>query len=313
MTYINQILDFIATFTNGGQDKENTVLAISLPLYVITIGLEMLFSHLEGRNFYSIKETLTNVYLTTLNMLCDLGMRILVAVFCLGFAYEHRIFSFEKNAMYWLGLVLAIDFMYYWLHRADHYCRVFWAVHVTHHSSTHYNITTGFRSSVFEPMYRFLFYMPIAFLGFSVLDIIFIHSALQIYGVFVHTQYVKRLPKFLEFFLVSPAHHRVHHGSNIEYLDKNMAMTFIIWDRMFGTFQDELEEIPVVYGLTTNPEDRGPVNIVFHEWIIIWKDVTQKGLTLKQRLGYLFQPPGWSHDGSRMTSVQLRKAKYGEE
>jgi hypothetical protein len=109
--------------------------------------------------------------------------------------------------------------------------------------------------------------------------------------------------------LVSPAHHRVHHGSNIEYLDRNMAMTFIIWDRLFGTFQDELDEVPVEYGLTTNPEDRGLVNIVFHEWKAIAQDCFQKNIDLKTRFDYVFKAPGWSHDGSRMTSEQMREAQ----
>ncbi len=292
---------------NNLDSRETLVLLFSLPLYVITIGLELILSHLHDLKLYSIKETLSNAYLTILNMFFDMAMRLLIAVTALTFAFNHSFFYLEKNWMYWLGLALAVDFMYYWLHRADHYCRFFWATHVTHHSSTHYNITTGFRSSVFEPLYRFIFYMPIAFAGFDVVDLLFMHSFLQIYGVFVHTQAIKRLPRWIETFLVSPAHHRVHHGSNIEYLDKNMGMTFIIWDRLFGTFQDELDEVPVVYGLTTNPEDRGPVNIVFHEWKGIWEDVKRKDLTWKQKLGYVFQPPGWSHDGSRMTSVQLRE------
>ncbi len=288
--------------------REQLLILISLPIYMIVIGLELFFSHTHELKWYSIKESIANVYLTVLNMICDLAMR-LIAFYCLIYAYNHRFFTLEKNVGYWIGLALAIDFMYYWLHRLDHSSRFFWAVHVTHHSSTHYNISTGFRSSVFEPIYRFLFYMPIAFAGFDVLDIIFMHSALQTYGVLVHTQAVKRLPHWMEWFLVSPAHHRVHHGSNIEYLDRNMAMTFIIWDRMFGTFQDELDEIPVEYGLTSNPDDRGLVNIVFHEWKTIVGDFLQKNISLKTRFNYVFKAPGWSHDGSRMTSDQMREAR----
>jgi sterol desaturase/sphingolipid hydroxylase (fatty acid hydroxylase superfamily) len=293
--------------------REYLALLISVPFYIVVIGLEILFSHLHDLKFYSFKETLTNIYLTTLNMLVDLGMRVIVATVALGFAYNHRIFTLEKNIYYWIGLCLAVDFMYYWLHRADHYVRFFWATHVTHHSSTHYNISTGFRSSVFEPVYRFIFYMPIAFAGFDVLDLMFIHSTLQIYGVLVHTQYVNRLPRLLEYILVSPAHHRVHHASNVEYLDKNMGMTFIFWDRMFGTFQDEVPEIPIKYGLTTDPTDRGAVNIVFHEWRAIWGDITRNDISFRDKINYIIQPPGWSHDGSRQTSNQLREQMLKKE
>jgi sterol desaturase/sphingolipid hydroxylase (fatty acid hydroxylase superfamily) len=247
-----------------------------------------------------------NLYLTILNMLFDIAMRV-TTLFVFAWSAQYKIINWEgKNWVYWFSLAIGVDFFYYWLHRLDHSSRLFWAVHVTHHSAIEYNVTTGFRSSVFEPLYRFAFYAPLPFLGFDALDILFMHSLLQIYGVFVHTRAIGKLG-ILEYILVTPSHHRVHHGSNIRYLDKNMAMTFIIWDRLFGTFQEELAEDPVVYGLTKNPEDRGYVNMVVHEWKDIWQDVTQKGLTVRQRLGYLFKAPGWSHDGSRLTSEQLRK------
>jgi sterol desaturase/sphingolipid hydroxylase (fatty acid hydroxylase superfamily) len=288
--------------------REQLLVLISLPVYMIVIGLELFFSHTHDLKWYDFKETFTSIYLTILNIMLDLGMRI-IALYYLILAYNHRFFSFEKNVWYWIGLACAIDFMYYWLHRLDHSSRFFWAVHVTHHSSTHYNISVGFRSSVFEPIYRFLFYIPIALVGFKALDILFMHAVLQTYGTLIHTQSIKKLPRWLEYFLVSPSHHRVHHGSNIEYLDRNRAMTFSIWDRLFGTFQDELDEVPVEYGLTSNPEDRGAVNIVFHEWRAIAQDFLQKNIGLKTRFDYVFKAPGWSHDGSRMTSEQMREAQ----
>lgn len=280
-------------------------------MYVVVIGGKMLFSYFGERRWYSMKESLTNAYLTLLNMGLDVLMRGLVMV-VFAYSASHRIFEWDnKNWLYWGALVIWVDFFYYWLHRLDHSSRLFWAVHVTHHSSPEFNLTTGFRSSVFEPLYRFVFYLPLPFLGFEALDILFMHSLLQIYGVSVHTQSIKNLG-ILEHVLVSPSHHRVHHGSNVRYLDKNMGMTLIIWDRMFGTFQKEVEQEPVVYGLVTNPEDRGPLNIVVHEWKSIWRDVTRPGISWKQRLTYLLRAPGWSHDGSRFTSAQLRK-KAGME
>ena len=287
-------------------DREQLLLLFTTPLYLVVIGLEIFLSNWKEWGLYTVKDTLTNLYLMLLNMGLDILMRFVIAFSALQLMYDHRLLTLEHNWLYWVGLAIGIDFLYYWLHWTDHYCRLFWAVHVTHHSSEQYNLTTGFRSSVFEPVYRFVFYLPLPLVGFNALDIVFMHSTLQIYGILVHTQKVKHLPKFLEYFLVSPSHHRVHHGSNIKYLDKNMGMTLIIWDRLFCTFQEEDPNEPVVYGLTTNPEDRGPVNIIFHEWKNIWKDL-KKPVSMLTKLKYVVMPPGWSHDGSTLTSSQLRK------
>ena len=133
------------------------------------------------------------------------------------------------------------------------------------------------------------------------------YSITQIYGILIHTQYVGKLG-FLEWFLATPSHHRVHHASNIKYLDKNMGMVLIIWDRLFGTFAEEdNSDEPIKYGLTKklkNPHH--PVNMVFHEWVSLKNDL-KKDLPLKTKLAYLFNPPGWSHDGSSKTSKQLRE------
>jgi len=173
------------------------------------------------------------------------------------------------------------------------------------------NFTVGFRSSVFQPLYRFLYFIPLAFLGFRPLDIVFMYSATQIWGIFVHTELIDKMG-WLEYILVTPSHHRVHHASNPKYLDKNMGMFLIIWDQLFGTFQPELsaEEYQTrKYGLTKPMEKTGPVDLVFHEWAAIGKDLTQRDIGWKEKWQYIFGPPGWSHDGSRLTSEQLRQAE----
>jgi len=145
----------------------------------------------------------------------------------------------------------------------------------------------------------------LALFGFKALDIVFMYAACQVYGFWVHTELVGKLHPAIEFFLVTPSHHRVHHGSNARYLDTNMGMVLIIWDRMFGTFQQELPEEPVKYGLTTNIASENPLRIVFDEWMNIFKDLKQAP-GISTRLQYVFGPPGWSHDGSRKTSKQLK-------
>jgi sterol desaturase/sphingolipid hydroxylase (fatty acid hydroxylase superfamily) len=286
--------------------REQFLILISTPLYIFIIGLELLLSHLQHRKLYSWKDTAGNIYLMLLNATIDLSFRVIYIAVLLH-AYDHRLISWKAGLSYWVMLVLAEDFIYYWLHRFDHEIRFFWAVHVTHHSSEHMNFTVGFRSSVFQPLYRFLYFIPLAWLGFKPLDIVFIYSATQIWGIFVHTDLIGKMG-WLEHILVTPSHHRVHHASNPKYLDKNMGMFLIVWDQLFGTFQPELadeEYQPKKYGLTKALHKTSPLNLVFHEWKEILKDLGRRDISLKEKWFYLFGPPGWSHDGSRQTSRQL--------
>ena len=296
--------------------REQLLILLTTPLYIIVIGAEMILSHLRKQDTYSLKDTLQNVYFMLLNGGIDLLFRAVYVGVILTFFYDHRVTAPIANpVIYWLALLIFEDFMYYWLHRADHYCRLFWATHFTHHSSSKFNLTVGLRSSVLEPLYRFIYFIPLAWLGLQPIDIIFIYAATQIWGILVHTEKVKKLG-ILEYILVTPSHHRVHHGSNPKYLDKNMGMFLIIWDKLFGTFQEELpakDYQPIKYGLTTPIPREDAFTIVFYEWINIFKDLKRKDLTWKQKLGYIFGPPGWSHDGSRQTSEQMRKTEQEYE
>lgn len=289
-----------------GSSREQLLILISTPIYLIVIGLEIILSHFQKQRAYTVKDTITNIFLMIANGAIDLMFRV-VYVWVLMYFWQHRVISWQVGIAYWVILLLSEDFMYYWLHRADHFCRFFWAVHVTHHSSSHFNFTVGFRSSVFEPLYRFVFFIPIAWLGFSPIDIAFMYSATQIWGILVHTEKIGRLG-WLEHIFVTPSHHKVHHASNPKYLDKNLGMFLILWDKMFGTFQAEDDHYePIRFGLTKELEDQSMVNTIFHEWKAIWQDVHQPDLNWNEKAGYLFKPPGWSHDGSRQTSEELRR------
>lgn len=292
--------------------RESLLVLISIPIYVLVIGFEFFYSYFKNKRLYSTKGLLSNVYLTALNI----GLDILVRGFCLlilNYFYQFHVSDLSYNLiLYWVVLIILEDFMYYWLHRVDHFCRLFWAIHVTHHSSEEFNFTVGFRSSVFQPLYRFIYFIPLSLLGFKGIDIMFVYSATQIFGILAHTQTVKKLG-VLEYVLVTPSHHRVHHGSNIRYLDKNMGMLLIIWDKLFGTFQKEEESDPVKFGLTSNLKTYHPVTVVFHEWKNIFIDILKKDCSPVQKLGYIFGPPGWSHDGSTKTSKQLRAELEAQE
>lgn len=287
--------------------RETWFFLLSVPLYAFLIGFEILLSNWQHKKFYSFKETLQNVYFTLINASLDLLLRWAFYVGILIWCYNHSLLKIDNVYLYWFALFILEDLVFYIEHRVDHYCRIFWAVHVTHHSSEEFNLTTGFRSSVFQPVYRFVYLMPLAFAGFNPLDIVFMYSITQTYGILVHTQYINKMPRWFESIFVSPSHHRVHHASNIIYLDKNMGMCLIIWDKLFGSFQEELATEPVKYGLTKPVENKNhPLKIIFHEWQNIGKDIAKK-LPLSIRLKYLFMPPGWSHDDSSKTAREMRK------
>jgi sterol desaturase/sphingolipid hydroxylase (fatty acid hydroxylase superfamily) len=293
-------------------DVRNEAVVILVGLLVLLTLTEMWLSYRENRHYYEKRDTLTNIYLTTIAFFLNLAING-STFFILSFASGYRLFHINNVVFYWFVLVITQDFLYWVLHYIGHYCRMFWAMHVTHHSSEHFNFTTGFRSTVFEPLYRTFFYLPLALMGFSPLDILYAYLVTQLYGNLVHTQYHIPLPKWYTFIFVTPSHHRVHHASNIPYLDKNMGMLLIIWDRMFDTFHEEDPAEPVKYGLTHQPEDTGPVNILFHEWKALLHDAKQAP-GISNKIKYFIKPPGWSHDGSTQTARVMQreyKTKHG--
>ena len=292
---------------------EQLLVLVSTPLYAIIIGVELLLSNYGHVKAYTWRDTAANVYLMFLNACLDLLVRS-AYLFVLMYFFRYQLLSFPNTIAYWIMLLVLEDFLFYWLHRFDHGVRLFWAVHVTHHSSQQLNFSVGFRSSVFQPLYRFIYFIPLALLGFKPLDIVFIYSVTQIWGIFVHTELIGKMGWF-EYILVTPSHHRVHHASNPKYLDMNMGMFLIIWDKLFGTFQPELsaeQYQPMRYGLTKPIEKETPVTIVFHEWMNLRKDLLRSDIGWREKLYYVFVPPGWSHDGNRKTSKELRQIENGE-
>ncbi len=292
---------------NMDEFYKQIILLVSTPIYAIVIPLEILLSNFKHRKVYTWKETLINFYLNAINTGIDLLLRFLVGLSILVFLYQYHLPIHWNPIAYWILLLLGEDLLFWIEHYVDHSCRLFWAVHVTHHSSPEYNLSTGFRSSVLMPVYKYLYFIPLVLLNFRPLDAIFMYSITQVYGILVHTQAIKKLPSWIEYIFVTPSHHRVHHASNIPYLDRNMGMVFIIWDRMFGTFTEEMPDEVPHYGITKPIEKpHHPIHIVTHEWLEIAKDL-KKSKSLKNKLNYLFRPPGWSHDGSTKTSKELQR------
>ena len=286
--------------------KEQILFLVTTPIYIVVIGAEIILSNLHVKKYYTLKDTLMNVYLCIINGGIDLLFRAVYLVILVAIYQFHFISWPSKGLLYWFLLFISEDIAFYFEHRVDHFCRFFWAVHVTHHSSEEFNLTTGFRSSALQPLYRFIYFIPLVLLRFKPLDIVFMFSLTQIYGILVHTQYINKMPSWFEAIFVSPAHHRVHHASNIRYLDKNLGMVLIIWDKIFGTYQEEVKGDPVKYGLTKKlAQPYHLTNIIFHEWRGILDDMKRK-VPFSVKIKYLFMPPGWSHDGSTKTARQLR-------
>lgn len=290
----------------------NDISVGALFVFVIILTLvEMYISYVHDKKIYSKRDTWTNIYLMTVAVVINLTMKT-ATFFLLEYCYQFRLFEISNFWIYWIVLILVQDFLYWFLHTVGHYVRFFWAMHVTHHSSEHFNLTTGFRSTVFEPLYRVFFYLPLAFMGFTALDILFAYLVTQIYGNLVHTQAVVKFHPWFEYVFVTPSHHRVHHASNVRYLDKNMGMVLILWDRWFGTFQEELPEDVIKYGLTAQPKDTGPVNIILHEFIDLRNDM-EKVPNFIDKMKYILNPPGWSHDGSTQIAKVMQKELLEQE
>ncbi len=277
-------------------------------VFIAAIATESIISAFGHYKWYELRDSSINVTLAFLNLGIDLLIKGFT-YFILNWFNQFAIIEWTSVVWLWVVLILLEDLAYYALHWVDHNVRLFWAVHVNHHSSQKMNFTVAIRSSVLQPLYRFVYYIPLALMGFEAWQIMLAYLLCNTWGFFIHTETVGKLG-FLEKVLATPSNHRVHHGSNPHYLDRNMGMFLIIWDRIFGTYQEENEK--VVYGLTKNIEQDNLSHILFHEWKAIYNDVkTAPGF--KNKLMYIFGPPGWSHDGRSQTSKTLREAYFNEK
>jgi sterol desaturase/sphingolipid hydroxylase (fatty acid hydroxylase superfamily) len=275
----------------------------AIPFFVGFILLELIISAYQKTKNYEAKDAFSSIAMGLGNVLIGLvGKGLVLGAYTL--VHQWAPLSLGYAWWVWILAFFAEDLTYYFYHRNAHNIRYFWASHVIHHSSQHYNLSTALRQTwtgIFSGSFVFWLWLPL--LGFEPLMILFLQSISLLYQFWIHTEVVNKLPSWFEFLFNTPSHHRVHHASNIKYLDKNHAGVLIIWDRMFGTFKAE-EERPT-YGLTANIKTFNPLHIATHEWVAIFRDLQKHP---KHSMGYLFGPPGWSHDGSRRTTAQLREA-----
>jgi len=286
------------------------ILYYAIPGFVLLLSIEAWFSYREHKQLYETKDTFTSLALGIGNVLTGLVTKALIfGVFTL--LYRFRLWNLDyKTWWFWVLLFFADDFSYYWFHRASHHINYFWASHVVHHSSKRYNLAAALRQTWTGNLtgaFLFWAWMPLA--GFQPIWILFMQQISLIYQFWIHTETIRRMPAWFEFLFNTPSHHRVHHGSDLKYLDKNHAGILIIWDRMFRTFRGE-EERPH-YGLTKNIESFNPAVVALKTWGDLFVKASHSG-SLKNAINYFIKPPGWSHDGtSKTTREMIRELNAG--
>lgn len=257
------------------------------PVMFVLVALEAFFSYRQQRGLYNINESLGSLILGIGNVFISLGIKILLFY---GAVWVYNLVPWRMTFSWWsvLPAYLLYDFCSYWAHNISHRQRFWWATHVAHHSGEYYNLTTSFRLGWLQYI-KIIFFLPVPFAGIHPVIFFVVNQAATLYQFWVHTEYIQKLPAFIEYIFVTPSHHRVHHGSQHKYLNKNFGATLIVWDRLFGTFQEE-EEQPV-YGVTHPVKAKiNPIAINFSEYMVMAQDL-RSTKDFRTKLFFIFGDP----------------------
>ncbi len=263
---------------------------LSIPIFFLLIFIELIYGRIKHQQYYRLSDAFANISCGITEQLTGLFAKVFtVAAYHVAWTY-FRMFELQ-DAWYWIVLCfIGQDFLYYWAHRVSHEVNLFWTGHSVHHQSEEYNLSVALRQGALQKVWTFYFYIPLAVLGFKTEWFLLAGAINLLYQFWIHTEAIDKLPKPIEWLFNTPSHHRVHHGRNPKYIDKNHGGTFIIWDRMFGTFQRE-EERPV-YGVTTPINTWNPIYAHVVPFKNLWNDLkTVKGFQNKMKV--LFYKPGW--------------------
>ncbi len=283
------------------------IILFAIPFFILAMLLELFITTKQKIKTYTTKDAFSSIAMGVGNVFIGFLSKVIVLA-ALYYVYDNfRVFTIPFAWWSFILLLFADDLSYYWFHKISHESRLFWASHVIHHSSKHYNLSTALRQTWTGNFYSFIFWLWLPLLGFHPGMIVFQMAISLLYQFWIHTETIDKMPKWFEAFFNTPSHHRVHHGSNPVYLDKNHAGILIIWDRMFGTFQPELKEEKVTYGLVTNINTYNPIIIAFKEWGALFKDAFFGKKSFLDRINYIVKPPGWKHDGTGKLSSDLRE------
>lgn len=283
-------------------------IALSVPIFFILIGAELAYTFYKKLNYYRLNDSISNLSQGIGQQV--LGVFMKAALF-FGYKYifEHwRFFEIPNTVWTWIILFIGVDFFYYWFHRMSHEVNALWAAHIVHHQSEEYNLTVALRQSWFQSWFSWVFYLPLAFLGFDPVMFLTLSAFNTLYQFWIHTRTIKSMG-FLEYIINTPSHHRVHHGSNPKYIDKNHAGTLIIWDKLFGTFQKEEEE--VYYGITTPLGSWNPVWANLHYWHELL-NTAKRTPHIGDKIRMFIKPPGWypEHLGGFRAPAEINAENY---
>ncbi len=277
------------------------VYTVGVPVITGLITLEALFSAYKKFNYYRLLDTGGTLGLLFGNIIVSLlSQGLIISLYF--YLYQFSVVKINNSLpswAVWLLTFVAIDFVFYWYHRASHRVRILWAVHMNHHSSVEMNFSVAFRQAWFGPLSKVPFFLVLPLIGFdpSITAVAGVCSTL--WGVVGHTQVIGRLG-WLDSIFNTPSTHRVHHGTNPEYIDRNYGNLLIIWDRIFGTYARE--KAPVRFGLVNNIDTNNPIKITFHTWAAMYKDISKAHL-LTHKLAYIFGPPDWKPELSDATKT----------
>jgi sterol desaturase/sphingolipid hydroxylase (fatty acid hydroxylase superfamily) len=280
------------------------VLYYAIPFFVLLLVLEYLSfrqvrAENEGLVGYDSRDTRTSLSMGFGNVIINFGWKFVVLAAYAGI-YELTPLRLDPGDWWvWVLLFFADDFSYYWFHRISHESRAFWASHVVHHSSQHYNLSTALRQT-WVPMTYFPFWLWMPAVGFEPWMVLLAQAWSLIYQFWIHTEKIHKLPRWFEAIFNTPSHHRVHHGVNAQYIDRNYGGILIIWDRLFGSYEPEGERVR--YGLTTQLRTFRPVRVAFHEYIAMWHDM-KRADGVRDKLGVVFRGPGWTPPGVSETEA----------
>tara|TARA_B100001778_G_scaffold329363_1_gene330184 strand:+ start:159 stop:998 length:840 start_codon:yes stop_codon:yes gene_type:complete len=267
----------------------NEVYAIGVPIVLTMIFIEILISNLRNQNFYKSGDTLCTIGLLSGNIIVAFAIKGIVLAFHI-YLYQFRVFDFVNQIpiwALWIITFISIDLVFYVYHRMSHRIRFLWAIHLSHHSSEEMNFAVSFRQAWFGPISKIPFFMVLPILGFDPTIIAVAGVISTLWGIVGHTQVIGKLGP-LEWIFNTPSHHRVHHGSNKQYIDKNYGNLLIIWDRLFGTFEPEDEKVK--FGLVNNVNTFNPVKVTFMAWMSMINDLKQKNSFI-EIIKVIFGPP----------------------
>jgi sterol desaturase/sphingolipid hydroxylase (fatty acid hydroxylase superfamily) len=285
------------------------LIQFAIPAFVVLMIAEAVADALLRRDLYEVKDAAASIAMGLGNVAVNLVAKTMqFGIF--SALYRWRLFNLGTQWWVWAMLFVCDEFCYYWFHRTSHECRLFWASHVVHHSSQRYNLSTALRQSWTGTFYSWIFWTWLPLVGFRPIMVLTMQAISLLYQFWIHTQLVERMGAF-ELVLNTPSHHRVHHGSNARYIDRNHGGTLIVWDRLFGSFEPEDPRERPRYGLTKDIHTYNPVRIALHEWADLWHDVHQAP-GWRNKLCHVLGRPGWRHDSALAPVEDLFQAESGQ-